>query len=180
MASRALLCIVALITILSLACADPAHNIVVDGDLSDWENVQSYYDPEDLPDGSVVQDGIPDVHDTDSKGRCDKPPHVYNPIVDILEVKFTHSASHLFAVRLRISLCKLPGANSPLHYFSALFPRCNFISYVINYLFHCFPTLFHAFEDGKAESLSPSVSPRSALHPSLSKLLLILDDSGKG
>lgn len=35
--------------------------------------------PVDAQDGSVTQDGVPDVHDTDSTGLFSKPLHVYNP-----------------------------------------------------------------------------------------------------
>lgn len=98
---------IGLLALAWLVSAEPAYNIRIDGHFTDWTNVKSYSDPLDLPDGSIFQDGVPDVHDTDSRDRCDKPPHVFNPIVDILEVKFAHSETHLFGVRF-LSLTKKP------------------------------------------------------------------------
>lgn len=155
-----MLIVAALLLLLLLALctvrAEPPHNIVIDGDFSDWADVTSHLglfffpeprflillcssrtsalqtrhkpifflrnnqfiqiqqssiflsilfifllircntDPDDDLAGTVLQDGIPDCHDTNHKGKCDIPSHVYNPIVNVLEYKFTHDETHVY------------------------------------------------------------------------------------
>jgi len=47
----------------------------------------------------VLQDGIADCHDTYSTERCANPPHIYNPIADLIEYAFTHDedAKYVYA-----------------------------------------------------------------------------------
>ena len=72
---------------------EPIHHIVIDGDFSDWATVPSYYDPP----GTNVQNGIPNTHGTDGKTPDYIPPYVNAPDVDLLEYKFTHDSSNLYA-----------------------------------------------------------------------------------
>ena len=73
--------------------AEPIHHITIDGDFSDWASVPSYYDPA----GTNVQNGIPNTHDTDGKTPDYIPTYVNHPDVDLLEYKFTHDCSNLYA-----------------------------------------------------------------------------------
>jgi len=84
---------VALIAVNTLA--EPIRNITVDGDFSDWAGVPSHYDPVAGP--SVLHDGIPDTHDTDHDLPGDVPTYVNHPDIDLVEFKFTHDSSNLFA-----------------------------------------------------------------------------------
>jgi len=72
---------------------EPIHHIIIDGDFSDWATVPSYYDPP----GTNVQNGIPNTHGTDGKTPDYIPPYVNHPDVDLLEYKFTHDCSNLYA-----------------------------------------------------------------------------------
>jgi len=71
------------------------HNIVIDGDFSDWATVPSHYDPVGGP--GVLHNGIPDTHDTDHSGPNDVPVYVHHPDIDLIEYKFTHDTSNLYA-----------------------------------------------------------------------------------
>jgi len=83
--------------VLSLLVAERPSSITIDGTFTDWDSVRKYRDPHDNIDGSVLQDGIPDCHNTTESGRCSKPTHVFNPIVDILEYALAHDSGHLYA-----------------------------------------------------------------------------------
>ena len=72
---------------------EPIHHISIDGDFSDWASVPSYYDPS----GTNVVNGIPNTHDTDGKSPDYIPTYVNHPDVDLLEYKFTHDSSNLYA-----------------------------------------------------------------------------------
>lgn len=76
-------------------CAAPTHHITIDGDFSDWAGVPPHYDPVSGP--GVLHHGIPDTHDTDHKGPNDIPSYVNHPDVDLVEYKFTHDSSNLYA-----------------------------------------------------------------------------------
>jgi hypothetical protein len=71
------------------------HHITIDGDFSDWAAVPSYYDPVSGP--GVLDHGIPDTHDTDHTGPNDIPVYVDHPDVDLVEYKFTHDETNLYA-----------------------------------------------------------------------------------
>ena len=73
--------------------AETMHHITIDGDFSDWANVPSYYDPA----GTNVHNGIPNTHDTDGDTPDYIPKYVNHPDVDLLEYKFTHDSSNLYA-----------------------------------------------------------------------------------
>jgi hypothetical protein len=73
--------------------AEPMHHITIDGDFSDWASVPSYYDPA----GTSVVNGIPNTHDTDGDTPDYIPTYVSHPDVDLLEYKFTHDGSNLYA-----------------------------------------------------------------------------------
>ncbi len=75
--------------------AESTHSIVIDGNFSDWTNVPSHYDPAGGP--GVLHNGIPDTHDTDHSGPNDIPSYVNHPDIDLLEYKFTHNTSNLYA-----------------------------------------------------------------------------------
>jgi hypothetical protein len=75
------------------AGAEPMHHITIDGDFSDWASVPSFYDPA----GTNVHNGIPNTHDTDGSTPDYLPTYVNHPDVDLLEYKFTHDASNLYA-----------------------------------------------------------------------------------
>ncbi|HNQ72879.1 MAG TPA: hypothetical protein PKN95_04655 [Verrucomicrobiota bacterium] len=75
--------------------AEPIHHITIDGDFSDWAGVPSHYDPVAGP--GVLHHGIPDTHDTDHKLPGDIPAYVAHPDVDLVEFKFTHDQSNLYA-----------------------------------------------------------------------------------
>ncbi|MCA9230958.1 MAG: hypothetical protein KDA57_09920, partial [Planctomycetales bacterium] len=99
---RSALLRVALLTILTARFTGPTlggpfGNISIDGAFSDWDSVPAYFDA----DGGlgVMHTGtlIPDIHDTDHSALGDIPSYVDHPDVDILEFKFTHDASNLYA-----------------------------------------------------------------------------------
>ncbi len=69
------------------------HNIVIDGNFTDWETIPSYYDPA----GTNVHNGIPNTHDTDGNTASYIPLYENHPDVDLLEYKFTHDSSNLYA-----------------------------------------------------------------------------------
>ena len=73
--------------------AEDIHRITIDGDFSDWMTVPSYYDSA----GTDVQNGIPNTHDTDGATPTYIPTYVNHPDVDLLEYKFTHDSSNLYA-----------------------------------------------------------------------------------
>ncbi len=73
----------------------PLHQINIDGDFSDWATVPSYFDPVSGP--GVLHHGIPDTHDTDHKLPGDIPGYINHPDVDLVEYKFTHDSSNLYA-----------------------------------------------------------------------------------
>ena len=73
----------------------PTHNIVIDGDFSDWASVPSHSDPVGGP--GVLHNGIPDTHDTDHSFSNDVPAYVSHPDIDLVEYKFTHDTSNLCA-----------------------------------------------------------------------------------
>jgi len=75
--------------------AEPTHSITIDGNFSDWATVPSHSDPVGGP--GVLHDGIPDTHDTDHSGPNDIPVYVNHPDIDLVEYKFTHDASNLYA-----------------------------------------------------------------------------------
>jgi hypothetical protein len=77
------------------ALAENTHSIVIDGNFSDWAAVPSHYDPVGGP--GVLHNGIPDTHDTDHSGPNDVPAYVNHPDIDLLEYKFTHDTSNLYA-----------------------------------------------------------------------------------
>jgi hypothetical protein len=75
--------------------AEPIHNIVIDGNFSDWATVASHSDPAGGP--GVLHNGIPDTHDTDHSGPNDIPIYVNHPDIDLVEFKFTHDTANLYA-----------------------------------------------------------------------------------
>ena len=79
----------------SNAFAEFTHAIVIDGNFSDWANVRSYQDPVGGP--RATHHGIPDTHDTDHSGPGDTPVYVNHPDIDLVEYKFTHDSSNLYA-----------------------------------------------------------------------------------
>ena len=70
--------------LLSAPAAAP-RTIVIDGKFDDWKDVPAYKDPPN------------NEHDTDHKGRDDKPEQVEHPDVDLVEYKLTHDADNLYA-----------------------------------------------------------------------------------
>lgn len=77
------------------AFAESTHSITIDGNFSDWSAVPSHYDPVGGP--GVLHNGIPDTHDTDHSGPNDVPVYVNHPDIDLVEFKFTHDTSNLYA-----------------------------------------------------------------------------------
>jgi hypothetical protein len=75
------------IAVAALPAADEKSpvRIVIDGHFEDWAAVPAHTDP------------AHNEHDTDHKGRNDRPKHVEHADVDILEYKFTHDADNLYA-----------------------------------------------------------------------------------
>jgi hypothetical protein len=87
---------IAMVVVLaSAAVAEPTHSIIIDGDFSDWTNVPSHFDPVGGP--GVLHDGMPDTHDTDHSLPNDVPTYVSHPDIDLVEYKFTHDSSNLYA-----------------------------------------------------------------------------------
>jgi len=80
---------------LAPAGAAPTHRIVIDGEFSDWAAVPAHLDPAGGP--GVLHDGVPDTHDTDHSAPGDIPAYVHHPDIDLLEFKFTHDTSNLYA-----------------------------------------------------------------------------------
>jgi hypothetical protein len=64
---------------------EPTRQITIDGNFADWADVPAY------------SDASHNEHDTDHKGRSDKPAQVDHADVDILEYKVTHDAENLYA-----------------------------------------------------------------------------------
>jgi hypothetical protein len=78
-------CLGALAVVLALPlAAEPPRAIVIDGRFGDWTDVRKYTDAPN------------NEHDTDHKGRDDRPERVDHPDVDLLEYKFTHDAENLY------------------------------------------------------------------------------------
>jgi len=75
--------------------AEPIHIITIDGNFSDWATVPSHSDPVGGP--GVLHNGIPDTHDTDHSGPNDIPVYVNHPDIDLVEYKFTHDTTNLYA-----------------------------------------------------------------------------------
>lgn len=63
----------------------PIHRITVDGVFDDWAGVPSYFDPAD------------DQHDTNHNQPGDTPADINHPDVDLLEFRFAHDESNLYA-----------------------------------------------------------------------------------
>jgi hypothetical protein len=90
---RVAICLSLLRAFPACVSGEPIHHITIDGDFSDWASVPSYYDPS----GTNVVNGIPNTHDTDHSNPTDIPVYVNHPDVDLLEYKFTHDISNLYA-----------------------------------------------------------------------------------
>ena len=75
--------------------AEFTHSIVIDGDFSDWAALPSHADPVGGP--GVLHNGIPDTHDTDHSLSNDIPAYVSHPDIDLVEYKFAHDSSNLYA-----------------------------------------------------------------------------------
>ncbi|CAF1391750.1 unnamed protein product [Adineta ricciae] len=84
--------------------SDPINrHMKIDGDFDDWKNVPSYSDPEDNMEGTVYDVSpwfpsfkFPDCHDGDSLDTSTVPKHIYNPNVNIVELKVAHDNSSLY------------------------------------------------------------------------------------
>jgi len=68
-----------------VAWAEPAVDIVIDGEFEDWAAVPSYFD------------ALDDQHDTDHDQADDIPAYVDHPDVDLLEFKITHDDENFYA-----------------------------------------------------------------------------------
>ena len=90
---RAAICFTLFLFITVPVWAEEMHDITIDGNFSDWASVPSYYDPA----GTNIHNGIPNTHDTDGSTPDYIPTYVNHPDVDLLEYKFTHDASNLYA-----------------------------------------------------------------------------------
>lgn len=88
-------CLTMLTAIMTRVEAEPIRNITIDGNFSDWATVPSRFDPIAGP--GVLHDGIPDTHDTDHSISNDIPAFVNHPDIDLVEFKFTHDSSNLYA-----------------------------------------------------------------------------------
>ncbi|NOS71172.1 MAG: hypothetical protein HOP33_14730 [Verrucomicrobia bacterium] len=75
--------------------AEYIHSITIDGNFADWATVPSHFDPVGGP--GVFHNGIPDTHDTDHSAPNDIPVYVNHPDIDLVEYKFTHDSSNLYA-----------------------------------------------------------------------------------
>ena len=93
--SRAALWMIIALGLAAQASAAPTNSITIDGNFSDWAAVPSHYDPAGGP--GVLHHGIPDTHDTDHSAPGDVPAYVNHPDIDLIEYKFTHDASNLYA-----------------------------------------------------------------------------------
>ena len=76
---------IAVVVFGSCAYGESMYPITIDGDFSDWTNVPSYTDPAD------------DTHDTDHDQEFDVPAYVDHADADLIEFKFTHDATNLYA-----------------------------------------------------------------------------------
>jgi len=93
---------------------EPMHRITIDGNFDDWAPVTRYTDPDDQPDGSVMQGGSPDCHDTNSPGYCQVATHVYNPTVNILEYAIAHDSENIYAyIRAKGNISYTSNTNDP-------------------------------------------------------------------
>lgn len=92
---RILLATVFLPVAVSIARGEPVRSITIDGNFADWADVPSYFDPVSGP--GVLHDGIPDTHDTEQSGPGDVPAYRDHPDIDLVEYKFTHDGSNLYA-----------------------------------------------------------------------------------
>jgi hypothetical protein len=90
---RATICFTLFLAITAPVWAEEMHRITIDGDFSDWATVPAYYDPS----GTNVVNSIPNTHDTDGDTPDYIPTYVNHPDVDLLEYKFTHDSSNLYA-----------------------------------------------------------------------------------
>lgn len=79
----------------SAALAEPTHTITIDGNFSDWTNVPSHFDPVGGP--LVLHNGVPDTHDTYHSNPGDVPLYMNHPDIDLVEYKFTHDTTNLYA-----------------------------------------------------------------------------------
>jgi hypothetical protein len=66
-------------------CGEPCRTITIDGNFGDWAAVPTHTDP------------AHNEHDTAHKGRLDQPGRIEHADVDILEYKFAHDATNLYA-----------------------------------------------------------------------------------
>jgi len=89
--------VILLLYSLLLCLSEKPANIIIDGQFGDWDLVRRYDDPQDNIDGTVLQDFVPDCHNTTSIGRCDVPSHVYNPNVDMVEYSLAHNEDSIYA-----------------------------------------------------------------------------------
>ena len=78
-----------------LALGETMHSITIDGTFGDWAAVPSYFDPVSGP--GVLDNGVPDTHDTDHSDPGVLPVYVEHPDVDLVEYKFTHDANNVYA-----------------------------------------------------------------------------------
>lgn len=94
-ATRVGIVLAALAASAAMPLAAPIHHITIDGEFSDWAVVPSYFDPVGGP--NVLHNGIPDTHDTNHSRSNDVPAYVNHPDIDLVEFKFTHDRSNLYA-----------------------------------------------------------------------------------
>ena len=92
---RTFLIVLTLVTLQTIGLAEPIRNITIDGSFADWAAVPSHTDPAGGP--GVLHQGIPDTHDTDHSLSNDVPVYTSHPDIDLLEFKFTHDQSNLYA-----------------------------------------------------------------------------------
>ena len=92
---NAAVCIALFVGTTAVGLAEDIHKITIDGNFSDWASVPSHFDPAGGP--GVLHNGIPDTHDTDHSLPNDVPVYVNHPDIDLLEFKFTHDVSNLYA-----------------------------------------------------------------------------------
>jgi len=86
-----------LIAVIS-ALGEHYHDIVIDGQFSDWGTILPHIDPDDDINGTVLNDGVHDCHDTyHTQSSTETPTHVFNPNANILEYKFAHSEKEVYA-----------------------------------------------------------------------------------
>ena len=92
-APTALCAIAAIVCCVGTILGETPHEITIDGNFDDWAAVPSRTDPA----GSQMHGDVPDVHDTDHETRFGVPDRKAHPDVDILEYKFTHDETALYA-----------------------------------------------------------------------------------